>query len=199
MGSVEIFVLSTALGMDLFSVAIPIGMHRIKRGVILKASIIFALFHIVMLLSGYYIGQFLGGVVDQLGICSDSSTLMMENCAGIIGAMVLTGLGILMIKENFASKQEESRKHGDVLRGWALLVLAFSVSVDAMAAGFSFGMMEVDLIKLNLILGSVIFMISAIGLSVGRQAGRFFGESAELIGGTILIFLGGHILWRLLA
>lgn len=199
MGSVEIFVLSTALGMDLFSVAIPIGMHRIKRVVILKASFIFALFHIVMLLSGYYTGRFLGDALERLGACSDSSTLMMENCAGIVGAIVLTGLGVLMIKENFAPKAEASKKRGDILRGWALLVLAFSVSVDAMAAGFSFGMMEVDLIKLNLILGSVIFMISVIGLSVGKQAGRFFGESAELFGGIILILLGGHVLWRLLA
>lgn len=199
MGSMEIVVLSTALGMDLFSVAIPIGMHRIKRGVILKASMIFALFHIVMLLSGYYIGRFLGEIVEQLGICSASSTLMVENCAGIVGAVVLTGLGLLMIKENFAPKTNECRKREEILCGWALLVLAFSVSVDAMAAGFSFGMMEVDLIKLNVILGSVIFIISAIGLSVGKQAGRFFGESAELIGGTILVLLGGHILWRLLA
>lgn len=197
MGTVELLVLSTALGMDLFSVAIPIGMNRVGRMVILKASLIFALFHIAMLLSGYYIGNFLGAFVDKVSASSGSSLLMMENCASIVGAGVLVGLGALMVKESFSSGTGNVRR-GDILNGWALVVLAFSVSVDALAAGFSFGMLEVDLVRLNLILGGVIFLISLIGLSIGRKAGRLLGERSVLLGGVVLIFLGSHILWCLL-
>lgn len=199
MGSAEIFILSVALGMDLFSVAILIGMNRIKRSVIFKASIVFAAFHIAMLLAGYYIGHFLGAFVDKLGIYSGSSVLMMENCASIIGSAVLVGLGILMLRESFSKEDKLKRSKKNPLKGWTLIVLAFSVSVDALAAGFGFGMMEVDLIKLNIILGSVIFAISAIGLSIGKQASRLLGERSEQIGGIVLILLGGNMLWGLLS
>lgn len=199
MGSAEIFILSVALGMDLFSVAILIGMNRIKRSLIFKASAVFAIFHIVMLLAGYYIGHFLGAFVDKLGIYSGSSVLMMENCASIIGSAVLVGLGILMLRESFSKEDKLKRSKKNPLKGWTLIVLAFSVSVDALAAGFGFGMMEVDLIKLNIILGSVIFAISAIGLSIGKQASRLLGERSEQIGGIVLILLGGNMLWGLLS
>jgi putative Mn2+ efflux pump MntP len=199
LGSAEIFILSVALGMDLFSVAILIGMNRIKRSVVFRASVVFAVFHIVMLLAGYYIGRFLGAFVDKLGIYSGSSVLMMENCASIVGAAVLVGLGILMLRESFSKEDKLRHKKKNPLKGWTLLVLAFSVSIDALAAGFSFGMMEVDLIKLNIILGSVIFAISAIGLSIGKQASKFLGERSEQIGGIVLILLGGNMLWSLIS
>lgn len=198
MNTMELFVLSAALGMDLFSIAIPIGMNRVERVLIIKASIVFALFHIIMLVAGFYCGNFLGAVVDKLGAGSGLSLLMAENFASIIGAAVLMGLGILMIKESFEHEGDKVQKRADILRGWPLFVLAFSVSVDALAAGFSFGMLDVDLIKLNLILGSVIFLISAVGLSIGRKAGKFLGGRSELIGGGVLLFIGGNILWNLL-
>lgn len=199
MSSAEIFILSVALGMDLFSVAILIGMNHIKRRVIAKASFVFAIFHIVMLLAGYYIGRFLGGVVDRLGVYSGSSVLIIENCASIVGAGVFVGLGILMLRESFSKEDKLKNKKKNPLKGWTLIVLAFSVSIDALAAGFSFGMMEVDLIKLNVILGSVIYAISTIGLSLGKQASKLLGERSEQVGGIVLILLGGNMLWNLIS
>ncbi|MBP2632490.1 MAG: rane protein yebN [Firmicutes bacterium] len=199
MRSAEIFILSVALGMDLFSVAILIGMNRIKRSIVFRASVVFAVFHIVMLLAGYYIGRFLGAFVDKMGIYSGSSVLMMENCASIVGAAVLVGLGVLMLQESFGKEDKLKHRKKNPLKGWTLLVLAFSVSVDALAAGFGFGMMEVDLIKLNIILGSVIFAISAIGLSLGKQVSKLLGEHSEQIGGIVLILLGGNMLWGLIS
>lgn len=198
LGTLEIFVLSTALGMDLFSVAIVIGMNRIRRKVILTSSIVFAIFHIVMLLAGYHLGHFLGAFVDKLSIDSGSSTLMIENCANIIGAGVFVGLGFLMLKESFSNEDKLGNKRKNPLCGWTLMVVAFSVSIDALAAGFSFGIMDVNLIKLNMILGSVIFFISAFGLSIGRQANKLLGKRSEQLGGIVLILLGGNILWHLI-
>jgi putative Mn2+ efflux pump MntP len=199
LGSAEICILSVALGMDLFSVAILIGMNHIKRRVIVKASFVFAIFHIVMLLAGYYIGRFLGGLVDKLGVYSDSSVLIIENCASIVGAGVLVGLGILMLRESFSKEDKLTNKKKNPLKGWTLIVLAVSVSIDALAAGFSFGMMEVDLIKLNIILGSVIYVISTIGLSLGKQASKLLGERSEQVGGIVLVLLGGNMLWNLIS
>jgi len=199
LSSIELLILSVALGTDLFSVAIPIGMNPMRFRIIFRAAVIFAIFHIVLILSGYYIGHFLGAVVERAGIYNLNYPIMaMQNWASILGALVLTGLGIYMIKENLVcTVPDENKTHP--LQGGALLLLATSVSIDALAAGFSLGMMDVDLVKLSFILGSVIFIIAVLGLSLGRRAGHCIGKRAELMGGIVLILLGLHVLYSMLS
>lgn len=197
MTSVELLVLSAALGTDLFSVAVPIGMNRMRRKVIFRAAVVFALFHIVLILAGYYIGHFLGSVVERVGTHhSEYPFLVMENWASILGALVLIGLGIYMIMENLTGTVSNKHK-AHPLQGFSLFVLATSVSLDALAAGFSMGMMDVDLVKLSFILGSVIFFIALLGLGLGRKVGRYIGGRAEFMGGLVLTLLGIHVLWTL--
>jgi len=73
--------------------------------------------------------------------------------------------------------------------------LAISVSLDALAAGFSLGIMEVDLLKLSVILGLVIFTVAIVGLLLGRRLGHLIGARAELVGGVALVLLGLHVFW----
>jgi putative Mn2+ efflux pump MntP len=196
--SLELVVLSAALGTDLFSVAVPIGMNRMRRKVILRAAVLFALFHIVLILTGYYVGHFLGVVVEQVGSYHCEVPLVaMENWPSLLGALVLMGLGIYMIKENVVGGALHKNK-SHPLQGFSLFVLAASVSMDALAAGFSMGMMDVDLVKLSIILGTVIFCIALLGLGLGRRVGRYIGGRAELMGGMVLTLLGMHILWNIL-
>jgi len=198
LSSVELVVLSMALGTDLFSVAIPIGMRSMKLRIIFRAAVTFALFHIVLILSGYYIGHFFGVMVEEMGIySSDCSVVAIEDWASILGALVLAGLGIYMIKESLYPG--EQKKTGDhPLEGISLYLLATSVSIDALAAGFSMGMMDVNLLKLSLILGTVIFVIGVLGLGLGQRIGHYVGKRAELIGGIVLILLGLHVLFSML-
>jgi putative Mn2+ efflux pump MntP len=189
----ELFVLSTALGTDLFSVAIPIGMRRVRLRVILRSAAVFALFHIVMILTGYYVGHWLGSIVEHVGTYHiDWPAAAVQDWAGAIGALVLAALGGHMIRENAASGRESL---GHPLQGLALVGLAVSVSLDALAAGFSMGMMDVDLVKLSVILGAVIFCVGVAGLGLGRRLGRLIGRRAELVGGTVLIVLAAHVFW----
>lgn len=198
MNSLELLVLSAALGTDLFSVAVPIGMNRMRRKIIFRAAVVFALFHIVLILAGYYIGHFLGSVMEKFSTYhSEYPLLVMENWASILGALVLIGLGIYMIRENVIGVVPHKNK-AHPLQGFSLFVLATSVSIDALAAGFSMGMMDVDLVKLSIILGIVIFFIALLGLGLGRKVGRYIGGRAELVGGMVLALLGIHILWTML-
>lgn len=198
MTSIELLILSVALGTDLFSVAIPIGMNPMRLRVVFRAAVIFAIFHIVLILSGYYIGHFLGAVVERVGIANlDYPILAVQNWASILGSLVLMGLGSYMIKENLVCT-EADRNKPHPLQGGALLLLAASVSIDALAAGFSMGMMDVDLVKLSFILGSVIFIIAVLGLSLGRRVGHCIGKRAEVMGGIVLIVLGLHVLYGML-
>lgn len=194
MSVVELFVLSAALGTDLFSVAVPIGMNKVRRLVIVKSAIVFALFHIIMILTGYHIGHWLGTVVEHVGAYHiDWPAASVQNFATIIGALVLAGLGINMIKDNLSGSEDAAP--ANPLHGGALIMLAASVSIDALAAGFSLGMIDVDLFRLSLILGAVIFVIALLGLGLGRKLGRYIGGRAELVGGLVLVLLASHILW----
>lgn len=198
MSDTEIFVLSAALGMDLFSVAVPIGMQRVRLTAIFKASCVFALLHIVMLLSGYYLGDVCGAAVEWLESCASASALLVEDVASLLGAGVLVALGLWSLKESLGESGQAREYGAEMLRGWSLWMLAFGVSVDAMAVGLGLGMLEVDLVRFNAILGAVIFSIAAIGLSLGRKAGAWLGERAAQCGGVLLVGFGLHILWSFL-
>ncbi len=190
----ELFVLSAALGTDLFSVAIPIGMNRVRLRVIFRSAAVFALFHIGMILTGYYVGHWLGSVVEHVGTYHiDWPALAVQDWASAIGALVLTALGVHMIRENTAGAGRPATGHP--LQGLSLVGLAVSVSLDALAAGFSLGMMDVDLVKLSVILGTVIFCVGIVGLGLGRRLGRYIGGRAELVGGLVLMLLGAHVFW----
>lgn len=199
MSIVELIVLSTALGTDLFSVAVPIGMNRLRRRNILQSALVFALFHIIMILAGYHLGHWLGAMVEHVGSYHVNwPGVMIQDWAAILGAVVLAGLGIMMIQHNLAGHSPDTIT-SHPLKGLSLVILAAGVSVDALAAGFSLGMLDVDLVKLSLVLGIVIFFIAIAGLVLGRQIGQRIGSRAELAGGTVLLLLGIHLLWSILS
>ncbi|HML89912.1 MAG TPA: manganese efflux pump [Methylomusa anaerophila] len=202
MSTFELFVLSAALGTDLFSVAIPIGMNRIRRLVILQSAAVFAVFHIGMLLAGYHAGHWLGYMVEHVGAYHiEWPVTTVENCAKIMGALVLAGLGVNMIRENAVGSDHSGNINPPLnhpLQGITLVMLATGVSLDALAAGFSLGMIDVDLFKLSAVLGGVIFLIAILGLGLGRKVGRCLGSKAEQIGGSVLFLLGCHIIWATL-
>jgi putative Mn2+ efflux pump MntP len=190
----ELFVLSTALGTDLFSVAIPIGMNTVRLRVIFRSAAVFAVFHVAMILTGYYVGHWLGLMVEHVGTYHiDWPAAAVQDWAGAIGALVLTALGLHMVRDSTVAGGCATAGHP--LQGLTLVGLAISVSLDALAAGFSMGMMDVDLVKLSVILAVVIFGVAVIGLGLGRRLGRIIGGRAGLVGGLVLIMLGVHVFW----
>lgn len=192
MSSVEIFFLSVALGADLFSVAVPIGMNRIRHRFVIRAAAVFALFHVAMIMGGHYLGVWLCRMVEHLGTDHfNCPTTVVENIAQGLGALVLAALGFEMILDFF--RDETEVLGSQILEGKALLIVAASVSIDALAAGFSLGMLEVDLWQLSLILGGVIFVIGLAGLGLGRSIARYLDGKAEVIGGSVLLLLAVHL------
>ena len=191
------FFLSVALGADLFSVAIPIGMTRINKLTLFKASMVFALFHILMILTGYYLGQWFGKGLEEF-TSYYIFAVTIENGARTVGALVLICLGIYMIVEKVFNKENSSEltknSINNPLQGFALILLAISVSLDALAVGLSLGMIEVNLFNLNIILGIIIFCISILGLTLGEKTGKIVGNKATIIGGSVLILLGINVL-----
>jgi putative Mn2+ efflux pump MntP len=175
-----VFLVAIALGTDALSMALSIGLNGIRWKNILLISGTICIFHILMPLIGLYIGSILGNYVGRF--------------AAYIGAFVLVYIGIQMIRGSMGKDKE--RKEAKVCTGgFALCILAGSVSMDALTVGFGLGTLEVNLLLTVLIMGIVAGLMTAIGFVLGRKLGPWLGVKAQLLGGIILILIGIKMLF----
>jgi putative Mn2+ efflux pump MntP len=75
-----------------------------------------------------------------------------------------------------------------------LFTLAIATSIDAMAAGFTLGLVDVPILISCLIIGAITTIMSAIGIYVGCRGGAWMESRAEILGGVVLIGIGIKIL-----
>lgn len=180
---------SVALGADAFSLALVIGLAGVDKRMILRLSILVAVFHIVMPLAGLLVGQTLGMVLGRL--------------ATGVGALVLIWLGARMLWHVYRPEPEhfpftEARRNlfqnrlpaGVSLQGFGVYVLVASVSLDALSVGFSLGAVGSQIGRTVLIMGLTAGIMTGGGLILGRFIGTWLGEKAEVIGGITLILIG---------
>ena len=71
-----------------------------------------------------------------------------------------------------------------------ILVLSWSVSVDAFGVGVGLGASISVLSYFVAILGIVAALMTAAGLVLGRWLGHQVGKWAELVGGLVLVVIG---------
>jgi len=100
---------------------------------------------------------------------------------------ILTVLGIKMIIE---SQKTDEDKNIDPLDLKVIISMALATSIDAFAVGISFAIIQVNMILAVLIIGSVTFIASMLGILFGKKTGSHFGQKMEILGGLILIAIG---------
>lgn len=185
MNYITVLLVSVALGIDAFSVAISIGLAGIRSNQILLVSGIVTLFHIFMPLIGLSMGTYLGKIAGPM--------------ASIIGAFVLISIGASTIwsnvKEMSANKGGASRPASEnrvinINSPLSLIIMAASVSLDALTVGFGLGTLEMDLFLTVITMGIVAGLMTIGGLVSGRTLNNTFGDKAEIIGGLILVLIG---------
>ena len=191
---VEMTALSLALGADLFSVAVPLGMMRPSVREVVRMSLVFALFHIVLLIAGASAGAYLADALERIGQAGESSVIMAENWAGLFGGCVLFLLGLHLLYE---SRNKKSDRPMNLPHGGTLLVLAVGVSCDALAVGFGMGLLGDGWSHLPLVLGTVIFGVSSIALSLGERISRVLPWRLEPLGALALCLWGIYAIWRI--
>lgn len=181
-----IFAVAFALGIDAFSLSIGIGLSGVERKQIYLVSSVVAIFHILMPLIGLYLGQVLGNFVGPI--------------ASSFGAVVLIFIGghtiLGKIKEKNGSLGNATGTF-DVLsinHPLSLLLMATSVSLDALTVGFGLGALHFDLTLTVVIMGLVAGLMTLSGLVFGKKLSHTVGEKAELLSGLILIAIGIKLL-----
>ena len=175
----EIFLIAIALGMDAFSVAICKGLTMVKvewKKALLVASF-FGIFQAIMPMIGYFLGKNFESLIVQIDHW--------------IAFVLLTGIGINLLKESWKSEDEQEDDRFD----WkTLTILAIATSIDALAIGITFSFLQVQIIEAVSIIGVVAFGMSFFGVAIGCKVGDRLNQKAKIVGGVILIGMGIKIL-----
>jgi len=173
----EVIILAIALSMDAFAVSIGLGSKGNICGLGLKAGLFFGIFQALMPFIGYLGGKGILGWVDAY--------------AHWIAFSLLALIGGKMIYEGMHEGIEEGIA---AITNRVMLVLAIATSIDAMAAGFSLTLLEVNAYLACLIIGVTTFVFSWAGVEIGRRSGTWLESKAEIFGGVVLVLIGVKML-----
>lgn len=194
---IEVILLAIALAMDAFAVAIGLGAksqnqhrHYVRR-LAISAGLYFGVAQGVMPLIGYLLG------VALLG--------WLAAAAPWIGGFILIGLGSKMLYEVFLGDGEEAVDKALHINSEAasvndnlkkntnhrtMFTLAIATSIDAMAAGFTLNLLELNAWLACFIIAIITAIFSVFGVYLGKQSGTYLEDKAEVLGGIVLILIG---------
>ncbi len=179
---ISILVIALGLSMDAFAVSLTSGAAykelRIKHA-----------FRMALFFGGFQAFMPLIGALAGLGLKS-----YIQEADHWIAFSILSVVGGKMIYESFKIDTTEKNFHPSNIL--VLLTLSVATSIDALAVGITLSLVALNIITAVIIIGLVTFVLSYIGVYIGKKFGHFFENKIEAIGGLILIMLGIKILLR---
>ena len=177
-----LLLIAISLSIDCFavSISISISLKTPSPLQISRVALSFGVFQALMTLVGWLIGQTIVGLIEAYDHWFAFGLLIF--------------IGLRMLWEAFRSKNGE-KKNVDMTKGLILLGLAIATSIDALAVGLTFSLLDVNLALASSIIGITAVLATLIGFALGKRVGRLFGKRAEAIGGIVLIAIGIRILF----
>jgi putative Mn2+ efflux pump MntP len=177
----KILVIALALAMDAFAVAIVSGfsLRRVSFRQVFRLSWHFGFFQATNTLLGW-----------TLGLTMRSLIAAWDHWVAFV---LLFLVGGKMIFDSFSG---ESCKPDDPTRGLSLITLSVATSIDALAVGLGFAVLDVSIWIPAALIGLVALVMTVVGLYLGTAVGCRvpIGPFAERSGGALLIAIGVHIL-----
>ncbi len=173
----ELFAIAVALAMDAFAVSVCAGcaLKRVTVVHFLRLSLTFGFFQFLMTVRGF-----------------------IESWDHWIAFALLAWIGGNMIRGGGDDSEDGESCSVDPTKGRKLLILAVATSIDALAVGLSFSLLNINVWGPSTLIGVVCAVITALGLLAGKGLAHadIFGRRAELVGGCVLIGIGLKILYE---
>ena len=186
MGLLELFLLAVGLSMDAFAVSVCAGcaLKRVTAVHFLRLSLTFGFFQFLMPVIGWTLGLTVRGFI--------------ESWDHWIAFALLAWIGGNMIRGGGDDSEEGESCSADPTKGRRLFILAVATSIDALAVGLSFSLLNISVWGPSILIGVVCAVITALGLLAGKGLAHadIFGRRAELVGGCVLIGIGLKILYE---
>jgi putative Mn2+ efflux pump MntP len=176
----EILLIAVSMSMDAFAVCLGAGTQPRTAGPrpVFRLAFHFGLFQFLMPVIGWFAGTTIVRYISAYDHW--------------VAFALLAFVGIRMIRSGFDPSGGEQKN--DPSRGWTLVLLAFATSIDALAIGFSLGVVGVNIWYPAVVIGLITGLISWLGIYLGNRLGQKFGKRMEISGGIILILIGIRIL-----
>lgn len=182
MDFLSIFLIAVSLAMDALAAALSTGMCVGKTcwRDAARIGLYFGGFQFAMTLAGWLLG------------CSVSSFIGQVDHWIAFGLLLF--IGGKMIYEAVRSRLRDEICDFDPMARKRLLMLAVATSIDALAMGISFALIQLRVFTAALTIGAVTFVLSAAGYLAGKRLNGLFRKYAEIAGGVLLIAIGIRIL-----
>jgi putative Mn2+ efflux pump MntP len=180
MDFITIVVISVALAMDAFAVSVASGAAYKQLHVkhTLRIAVFFGGFQALMPLVGALAGL--------------SFKEYIADYDHWVAFVILSAVGGKMIYESY--KIKEAQKNYSPSNILVLLALSVATSIDALAIGITLSLVAASIVTAVIVIGLVTFLLSYIGVMLGKKFGHVFENKIEVVGGLVLIALGVKIL-----
>lgn len=178
MGIIELCMLAFGLSMDACAVAMTNGMcyRSIRKGWTVAIGACFGIMQGLMPLLGYYLGTFFSDIISAFD--------------HYIALILLGFIGGKMIYEAL-HPDEEDVDEGTSLTWKLLLLQGIATSIDAMAVGVSFAALpNISILPAAGLICGVTWVLSCVGVVLGKRFGSLLNNKAQILGGVILIGIG---------
>lgn len=181
MSIIYILSISIALALDAFAVSFGAGSYFKKTDVHQKfrLSFHFGLFQGLMPVVGWFLGY--------------EVLHLIKHVDHWVAFAILFAIGGKMIYDAFTGKSEKITK--DITKGASLVTLSIATSIDALAVGFSIGIINEPIIFPAISIAVITAALSLLGIYLGERLSSVFGSKIEIFGGLVLIFIGLRILY----
>lgn len=182
MDELVVFIIALSLAMDAFAVSVTNGIcvTHFGNGDAVRQGLYFGAFQFIMPIIGWYLGSSVQSYIEAVDHW--------------IAFLLLGIIGGNMIRESL--KREENPIDCPlcaVLTKKSLTLQAIATSIDALAVGISFAILDVDIVSAAAMIGIVAFVLSYIGGMAGSKLGDVFQKKTEILGGLLLIIIGAKI------
>lgn len=194
MDYIAIIGIAVGLAMDAFAVSVTNGaiVKEFKLNFVIKIAITFGVFQLIMPIIGWIVGK--------------AGQQLIESVDHYIAFVLLTFIGGNMLIEaikdrinELKGKEVKKTDNKTAASTKNLLLMATATSIDALATGVilpsAVGASNIALMLIAVfMIGIITFVISFIGVYLGKKFGSLLSNKAEILGGIVLIGIGIKIL-----
>jgi manganese efflux pump family protein len=177
----ELLGIAVGLAMDATAVAIAasIMLGRVSGRQVFRFAFHFGLFQALMPVLGWFAGRSFAGWITS-----------WDHWLAFALLVLIGGKGLWQALHDDA----ETISQKDPTRGFSLIGLSVATSIDAMAVGLSFALLDVAIwwpaALIGIITAALVIVAMLLGQRIGARGGRWMGA----IGGVVLIAIGVKIL-----
>jgi len=161
------FFTGIGLSMDTFSLSLSLGTTNPSNKNIIKTSIIVGIFHFIMPLLGYFIGNSFRYRINYINI--------------------LTFILFLVLAIELYKSRDEDKT--SILNNLTILLIAFSVSIDSFTVGIALGLNNEIITLSSLIFSLCSFIFTYLGFILGKKLKYKYKRSSTYLGIILLLIV----------